>query len=87
VVDDETVVLPLDQPFVNEGRFASLLVRDRELRQPGGELYELWRKAMKSLREIQVDPGMVQLLAGKLTNTLKRPSTVGRSTAMVAASA
>ena len=31
VVDDETVVLPLDHPFVNEGRFASLLVRGREL--------------------------------------------------------
>src|SRR5713101_8125408 len=46
VVDDETVVLPLDHPFVKEGRFASLLVRDREL----------WRKAMKNLREIQVDP-------------------------------
>jgi len=30
-VDDETVVLPLDHPFVKEGRFASLLVRDREL--------------------------------------------------------
>ena len=27
VVDDDTVVLPLDHPFVKEGRFASLLVR------------------------------------------------------------
>ena len=27
VVDDETVVLPLDHPFVKEGRFALLLVR------------------------------------------------------------
>ena len=26
MVDDETVVLPLDHPFVKEGRFASLLV-------------------------------------------------------------
>lgn len=30
-MDDDTVVLPLDRPFVKEGRFASLLVRDREL--------------------------------------------------------
>ena len=57
VVDDETVVLPLDHPFVKEGRFASLLVRDRELADSLAEGFqELWRKAMKSLREIQVDP-------------------------------
>jgi hypothetical protein len=57
VVDDETVVLPLDHPFVKEGRFASLLVRDRELADSLAEgFHELWRKAMKSLREIQVDP-------------------------------
>jgi HTH-type transcriptional regulator, sugar sensing transcriptional regulator len=57
VVDDETVVLPLDHPFVKEGRFASLLVRDRELADSLVEGFqELWRKAMKSLREIQVDP-------------------------------
>ncbi|HEV2440118.1 MAG TPA: hypothetical protein VGX97_08660 [bacterium] len=31
VIDDEVVVLPLDHPFVPEGRFASLLVRDRDL--------------------------------------------------------
>ena len=31
VVDDDTVVLPLDHPFVRDGRFASLLLRDREL--------------------------------------------------------
>ena len=31
VVDDDTVVLSLDHPFVKEGRFASLLVGDREL--------------------------------------------------------
>jgi hypothetical protein len=57
VVDDDTVVLPLDHPFVKEGRFASLLVRDRELADSLAEgFHELWRKAMKSLREIHVDP-------------------------------
>jgi hypothetical protein len=29
VVDDDIVVLPLDHPFVKDGRFASLLFRDR----------------------------------------------------------
>jgi len=57
VVDDETVVLPLDHPFVKEGRFASLLVRDRELAESLAEGFQgLWRKAMRNLREIQVDP-------------------------------
>ena len=57
VVDDETVVLPLDHPFVKEGRFASLLVRDRELADNLAEGFqELWKKAMRNLREIQVDP-------------------------------
>src|SRR6266508_459759 len=57
VVDDETVVLPLDHPFVKEGRFASLLVRDRELADNLAEgFHELWRKAMRNVREIQVDP-------------------------------
>jgi sugar-specific transcriptional regulator TrmB len=57
VVDDDTVVLPLDHPFVKEGRFASLLVRDRELADNLAEGFQgLWRKAMTSLREIQVDP-------------------------------
>jgi hypothetical protein len=57
VVDDETVVLPLDHPFVKEGRFASLLIRDRELADSLAEGFlELWRKAIKTLREIQVDP-------------------------------
>jgi hypothetical protein len=47
----------LDHPFVREGRFASLLVRDRGLADSLAEgFHELWRKAMKSLREIQVDP-------------------------------
>lgn len=57
VVDDETVVLPLDHPFVKEGRFASLLIRDRELADSLVEGFqELWRKAMRSLREIAVNP-------------------------------
>ena len=57
VVDDETVVLPLDHPFIKEGRFASLLIRDRELADSLADGFqELWRKAMKNLREIQVDP-------------------------------
>lgn len=57
VVDDDTVVLPLDHPFVKEGRFASLLIRDRELAENLVEGFqELWRKAMRSLREVGADP-------------------------------
>ncbi|MEO5822969.1 MAG: helix-turn-helix domain-containing protein [Vicinamibacteraceae bacterium] len=57
VVDEDTVVLPLDHPFVKEGRFASLLVRDRELADSlAGGFHELWRQAMRSLREVSVDP-------------------------------
>lgn len=47
----------MDHPFVKAGRFASLLVRDRELADSLAEGFQaLWRKAMKNLREIQVDP-------------------------------
>ena len=57
VVDDQLVVLPLDHPFVPEGRFASLLVRDRDLAQNLARGFEgLWLKAMKSLQEIDFDP-------------------------------
>jgi hypothetical protein len=57
VADDDTVVLPLDHPFVKEGRFASLLIRDRELADSLVEGFqELWRKAMRSLREVGADP-------------------------------
>jgi len=57
VVDDDVVVLPLDHPFVPEGRFASLLIRDKELAQNlAGGFEKLWRKAMRSLQEINVDP-------------------------------
>src|SRR4029450_4825668 len=48
---------PLDHPFVKEGRFALLLVGDRKVADSLADRFqEFWRKAMKSLREIQVDP-------------------------------
>lgn len=57
VVDEETVVLPLDHPFVPEGRFASLLVRDRDLAGSLTDGFEkLWRKAMRDLSEIDFQP-------------------------------
>lgn len=57
VVDDDTVVLPLDHPFVREGRFASLLIRDRELADNLVDGFqELWKKAMRSLLEVGADP-------------------------------
>jgi hypothetical protein len=57
VVDDDTVIVPLDHPFVKEGRFASLLIRDRELAESLADgFHTLWRKAMRSLREVDVDP-------------------------------
>jgi HTH-type transcriptional regulator, sugar sensing transcriptional regulator len=57
VVDDETVVLPLDHPFVPEGRFASLLVRDRDLAGSLADGFEkLWRKAMRDLNEVGFHP-------------------------------
>jgi hypothetical protein len=58
VVDDRTVVLPLDHPFVPEGRFASMLVEDAELAQNLATGFDgLWRKAMRDLREIDFHPG------------------------------
>lgn len=57
IVDDRTVVLPLDHPFVPAGPFASLLVRDPELAAELGRGFEgLWSKAMRSLRKIDFDP-------------------------------
>jgi hypothetical protein len=57
VVDDDMVILALDHPFIPEGRFASLLVRDAELAAKLAEGFQsLWSKAMKSLREIDFDP-------------------------------
>jgi sugar-specific transcriptional regulator TrmB len=59
VVDDDVVVLSLDHPFIPEGRFASLLVRDQELAQKLAEGFqELWSKAMRNLREIDFHPGV-----------------------------
>jgi sugar-specific transcriptional regulator TrmB len=58
VIDEHTVVLPLDHPFVPEGRFASMLVEDAELAQNLATGFEgLWRKAMRDLREIDFHPG------------------------------
>jgi len=57
VVDEDVVVLPLDHPFVPEGRFASLLIRDAELARDLTQGFEeLWRKAMRNLQEINFDP-------------------------------
>jgi sugar-specific transcriptional regulator TrmB len=58
VVDDEIVILCLDHPFIPEGRFASLLVRDKELAQSLADGFQkLWSKAMRDLREIDFHPG------------------------------
>jgi hypothetical protein len=58
VVDGETVILSLDHPFVAEGRFASLLVRDASLADSLAQGFEaLWQKALKDLREIRFYPG------------------------------
>src|SRR5262249_27238950 len=57
VIDDDIVILSLDHPFITEGRFASLLVRDRGLAQRLADGFQsLWTKAMKDLREINFDP-------------------------------
>jgi sugar-specific transcriptional regulator TrmB len=57
VVDDDIVILCLDHPFIPEGRFASLLVRDKELAQKLSDGFEqLWAKAMRDLREIDFHP-------------------------------
>lgn len=57
VIDEDLVVLSLDHPFVAEGRFASLLVRDKALAQSLAEGFEaLWQKALRDLREISIDP-------------------------------
>jgi hypothetical protein len=57
VVDDELVILSLDHPFIPEGRFASLLVHDKELAEKLTDGFsELWRKAMRDLSEIRFHP-------------------------------
>jgi HTH-type transcriptional regulator, sugar sensing transcriptional regulator len=58
IVDDEIVILSLDHPFISEGRFASLLVHDKELAEQLTDGFQkLWAKAMKDLREIDFHPG------------------------------
>src|SRR6266852_8882549 len=58
VVDEDMVILCLDHPFIPEGRFASLLVRDKELAQSRSTGFQqLWSKAMRDLREIDFHPG------------------------------
>ncbi len=57
VVDDDLVVLPQDHPFAPGGRFASLLIRDRDLAEGLAIGFDgLWTKAMKDLREIEFQP-------------------------------
>jgi hypothetical protein len=57
VVDDDMVVLPQDHPFAPGGRFASLLVRDRDLADGLAIGFDgLWTKAMKDLREVSFQP-------------------------------
>jgi sugar-specific transcriptional regulator TrmB len=57
VIDGDLVILSLDHPFVPEGRFASLLVRDRSLAERLATGFEaLWRKALADLREVRAYP-------------------------------
>jgi sugar-specific transcriptional regulator TrmB len=57
VVDEETVILCLDHPFVPEGRFASLLVHDRALAECLATGFEgLWRRTLSDLGEMRFDP-------------------------------
>lgn len=61
VVDDEMVILSLDHPFVPEGRFASLLIRDRSLAERLAQGFDtLWERALRDLREIRFDPRIRQ---------------------------
>lgn len=57
VVDEDMVILSLDHPFVPEGRFASLLVRDGALADSLAQGFEaLWQKALKDLGEVRFLP-------------------------------
>lgn len=57
VIDNEIVILCLDHPFISDGRFASLLVRDEELAgQLADGFKKLWAKAMRDIREIDFHP-------------------------------
>lgn len=57
VMDDDTVILSLDHPFLPEQRFASLLVRDATLAASLSEGFDgLWKAALADLREIRFMP-------------------------------
>jgi len=57
VLDEDTVILSLDHPFVAEGRFASLLVRDKSLADSLAQGFEtLFQKALGDLRELRFHP-------------------------------
>jgi sugar-specific transcriptional regulator TrmB len=57
VIDDEVVILSLDNPFLPERRFSSLMMRSQELATSMAQGFEgLWLKSMKSLQEIDFDP-------------------------------
>ena len=57
VIDEETVILSVDHPFVPQGRVASLMIRDAAFAARLSAGFEtLWGKAMKSLREISFQP-------------------------------
>lgn len=57
VVDRSLVILCLDNPFLPERRFASLMIRSEELADALCTGFDgLWDRAMKSLREIDVHP-------------------------------
>lgn len=57
VIDGEAVILSLDHPFVPEGRFASLLVRDAALAVNLAQGFDtLWHKALRDLREVKFYP-------------------------------
>jgi len=61
IVDNETVILSLDNPFLPERRFGSVMMRSGELATPMTHGFnELWNKSMKSLQEISVDPRTFQ---------------------------
>lgn len=57
LVDEELLILALDHPFIPDGRFASLLVRDRDLAAKlAAGFEELWSRAMRDLGEIRFMP-------------------------------
>lgn len=59
VIDEDMVILSLDHPFVPEGRFASLLVRDQSLAESLTQGFDaLWDRALRDLREVRFMPGV-----------------------------